>query len=88
MTAKRDLYMDEVKVSLDTSERIRPLLAGLPPMVQGAALADLMSHWVIGHCPESRAEILATHYKAVVAMVKSVAGTRTDPWNADGTPKQ
>lgn len=30
-------------------ERVRPLLAGRPPQVQGAVLADLLAMWLAGH---------------------------------------
>lgn len=30
-------------------ERVRPLLAGRPPQVQGAVLADLLAKWLAGH---------------------------------------
>jgi len=88
MKAKRNPFAAQVKESMATADRIRPLLAGLPPEVQGATLADLTMQWVLGHCPESRGEILATHYEAVAVMTRQSAGTRSDPWNADGTPKQ
>jgi hypothetical protein len=39
-------------------ESIRPLLAGQGPVVQGAALADLVSMWIAGHNPASRDEAL------------------------------
>lgn len=35
-------------------ERIRPLLAGHPPEVQGAALADLVAIFIAGHISVDR----------------------------------
>ena len=45
--------------------RIKPLLAGHPPEVQGAALADLLSLFIAGHHPAIRDEMLALHFQAV-----------------------
>jgi hypothetical protein len=33
----------------DTIEKVRPLLAGKGPAVQGAVLADLLAMWLAGH---------------------------------------
>jgi hypothetical protein len=52
---------------------IKPALAGLPPEVQGAILADLLAMWLAGHHVEGnadatrelRAELLACHCTAV-----------------------
>jgi hypothetical protein len=49
--------------------QIKPALAGLPPEVQGAILADLLALWLAGHHIEGdkdatramRAELLAEH---------------------------
>jgi hypothetical protein len=54
-------------------EQIKPALAGLPPEVQGAILADLLAIWLAGHHVEGdadatrkmRAELLAEHCTAV-----------------------
>jgi hypothetical protein len=54
-------------------ESIRPLLAGHPPDVQGAALAELLATWLAGHwIPESAADthelresLLVTHLSMV-----------------------
>lgn len=42
----------------EIEERIKPLLAGHPPELQGAVLADLISLWLAGHAPSIRKEIL------------------------------
>jgi hypothetical protein len=50
-------------------EQIKPLLAGRPPEMQGAILADLLAIWLAGHHVEGdedatrklRAEMLAMH---------------------------
>jgi hypothetical protein len=54
-------------------ESIRPLLAGKPPELQGAVLADLLAIWLAGHhvaddedaTRTMRAELLAAHCRAV-----------------------
>jgi hypothetical protein len=54
-------------------DRIRPLLAGHDPDIQGAVLADLLAIWLAGHHVEGdkdatrklRAELLAEHCTAV-----------------------
>jgi hypothetical protein len=40
-------------------DRIRPLLAGNHPGVQGAVLADLLAIWLAGHPAELREDLLA-----------------------------
>lgn len=50
-------------------ERIKPILAGLEPELQGAVIADLLAIWLAGHhvagdidaTREMRAELLANH---------------------------
>jgi hypothetical protein len=50
-------------------DRVRPLLAGHSPEIQGAALADLLAIWLAGHhvagdehaTRTMRAELLAMH---------------------------
>jgi hypothetical protein len=54
-------------------ERIKPLLAGQPPELQGVVLADCMAIWLAGHhvagdaeaTRKMRAELLAMHCSAV-----------------------
>jgi hypothetical protein len=54
-------------------DRVRPLLAGHSPEIQGAALADLLAIWLAGHhvagdedaTRTMRAELLAMHCGAV-----------------------
>jgi hypothetical protein len=56
-----------------TVERIKPLLAGQPPELQGAVLADCLAIWLAGHhvagdaeaTQRMRAELLAMHCAAV-----------------------
>lgn len=57
--------------------KIKPLLAGLPPVIQSAVLADLLAMWLAGHhvpgdaeaTLEIRAELLAKHCQLVRQLV-------------------
>ena len=56
--------------------QIRPLLAGLDPGVQSAALADLLAMWLAGHITDSpqsteafREALLADHIELVRRLV-------------------
>ena len=59
-------------------ERIKPLLAGKLPELQGAVLADLLAIWVAGHVIQDDAGathklrnfLLAEHFKVVRRLVK------------------
>lgn len=51
------------------SLRIRPILAGHHPGVQGAALADLLSVWLAGHHPDMREEVFRVHMELVREMI-------------------
>jgi hypothetical protein len=59
-------------------EAIRPLLAGRPPEIQAAVLADLLAIWLAGHQVEGdiaatravRSELLAQHLCAVRCLVE------------------
>jgi hypothetical protein len=53
----------------DLVERIRPILAGNHPAVQGAAMADLVAIWLAGHPAEFREQLLALHVDKVRALV-------------------
>lgn len=60
----------------DTVNRIRPHLAGLPPEIQGAVLADLLAMWLAGHqggdedaTYNFREDLLDEHLKAVRALI-------------------
>jgi hypothetical protein len=70
------------------AERIKPLLAGYEPEVQGAVLADLLGLWLAGHqvagdvdaTRTMRAELLALHCAAVrtlTAVNAMIIGTVT-----------
>ena len=50
-------------------DRIRPVLAGHPPELQGAVLADLLAMWIAGHHPVLRDEILTLHIDGVRKLI-------------------
>jgi hypothetical protein len=77
MTTSSDQASDIAKLV----ERIKPILAGHPPEVQGGALADLLAIWLASHhiAGDSaatrglRAEILAAHLVGVEMLVNANA---------------
>lgn len=50
-------------------ERIRRLLGGKPPELQGAVLADLLAIFICGHHPLIREEVLRLHIEAVRSLI-------------------
>lgn len=48
---------------------IRPLLAGLGPVVQSMVLAELTALWIAGHDPAVRDDVTAAHRKMVDDLV-------------------
>jgi hypothetical protein len=54
---------------LRLSRRIRPLLAGHEPQIQGIVLADLVSLFIAGHHPALREEMLALHVDTVRQLI-------------------
>jgi hypothetical protein len=51
------------------SMKIRPLLAGLSPEVQGGVLADLVSVFIVSHHPELREAMLEMHVDLVRELI-------------------
>jgi len=49
-------------------ERVKPLFDGHPPEVQGAALADLLAIWLVGHGVEGKPKMTDNLRKALLAM--------------------
>jgi hypothetical protein len=47
------------------TKRIRGLLAGQGPDIQGAILADLLAYYIVGWAPQLREEVLAHHIETV-----------------------
>lgn len=52
---------DDATRVLAIARKIAPLLAGNPPQIQGAVLAELLSLWLAGHHPDIREEVLQLH---------------------------
>jgi hypothetical protein len=50
-------------------QRIKPILAGHPPEIQGGALADLLSMFIAGHHPALREEVLQQTIKTARDLV-------------------
>jgi hypothetical protein len=72
MTAtERAMGNSLITTALELSERIKPLLAGHPPAVQGAALADLLATLIGGHLgpPELREALLNVHIESVRKLI-------------------
>ena len=67
----------DMRLIADRVEKIRPLLAGLGNLVQGAILGDLVAMWVAGHgvrgdstaTTELRNELLAGHLDLVRKLI-------------------
>lgn len=63
MSKPLDGLADEVEKLV---RQIAPLLAGRPPSVQGAALADLTAIWLAGHLIESDANATRAMRKRIL----------------------
>ena len=50
-------------------DRIRPILGGHHPAVQGAVLADLLAIWLAGHQADLREALLDVHIEKVRELV-------------------
>jgi hypothetical protein len=72
----------EVAVTEEIVNRMRPNLAGLPPHLQGAILADLLALWLAGHhvagderaTGELRWRLLESHLELVKKLIPENAG--------------
>lgn len=71
---------DKSRLVLEIADRIRPLLAGNDPEVQGAILAELTTSWILGHHPAIRGDMLTVHYKAVIHMAAEYLRSGGEPW--------
>ena len=67
---------DPADAAVALVEAVRPLFAGKPAQVQGAALADLLAIWLAGHVtpdPETtrqvQEEVLEMHLRAVRQLI-------------------
>ena len=68
-----DALDDAADQSTEIVESIKPLLAGKPPEVQGAALADLLALWLAGHYQGGNAlieQLLEHHIRHLRALLE------------------
>jgi hypothetical protein len=74
---------DFARECFDIVARLKPLMAGHGPAMQGAVLADLISLWVAGHAPDSREGMMKLLFDHVTALVpesdKELFGERGHP---------
>lgn len=56
---------DETMLCVELSRKVRDILAGKGPKVQGAVLADLVSIWLVGHQKKDREEVFAQWIKLI-----------------------
>lgn len=68
MPAMTDSRKD-IRKAVNIAAKIRPLLAGHGPEVQGAVLAELLSIWLAGFPPEMREDMLAMHIEHMRPLV-------------------
>jgi len=70
--------LEAMRIAARVFELIRPELAGEPPNVQGAVLADILAIWLAGHIVPGdkqatdalREDMLKTHLKQVRQLVE------------------
>ena len=60
---------DLAQEALDLSRVLGSSLRGRGPLIQGAALADVVSMYIAGHPPEARETVLALHLAAVKKLI-------------------
>jgi hypothetical protein len=69
-------------------EQIRPvlfpLLAGKPPEIQGAVLADLTAIWLAGHFPAITAQLRDLLLKHHIAAVRDLIPVNAKAMGTDG----
>jgi hypothetical protein len=53
------------------TDRMKSLLVGFPPDVQGAMLADLTAIWLAGHAPQIRRVIYDQHAAMIWPLVEA-----------------
>jgi hypothetical protein len=51
--------------------RMKDMLAGFPPEVQGAMLADLTAIWLAGHAPQIRRHVYQMHADMIWPLVEA-----------------
>jgi 2,3-bisphosphoglycerate-independent phosphoglycerate mutase len=51
--------------------RMKEMLSGFPPELQGAMLADLIAIWLVGHAPQIRQYLYREHAKMIWPLVNA-----------------
>jgi hypothetical protein len=64
-----ELQPPDPKLVAEIVERMRPLLGGQHPAVQGAVIADLLAIWLAGHQHDIREALLDSHIQHVRELV-------------------
>lgn len=64
--SKKSTFHDQVNQLI---EQIMPILAGQPPEVQGAVLADLMATYLAGYPEHIRANVTKLHLMTVAMLI-------------------
>ncbi len=66
-----DMYPSDMDPSdvLALSARIKPMLEGWPPAIQGATLANLVSLFIAAHRPDLREDVLRAHIATVCEFI-------------------
>ncbi|MGO8241292.1 hypothetical protein ACC806_34710 [Rhizobium ruizarguesonis] len=64
-------------------DAVRPHLAGEPPEIQGAVIADLLAIWLAGHAPQLREEAIEFHMEMVRQLTEAEEGLM---FGAEGHP--
>ena len=60
---------DPVEQVIELVAKIRPILAGNPPWIVGAVLADLLSIFLAGHREPMREGLIEEHLKTVRGLI-------------------
>jgi hypothetical protein len=63
------LTLADVPAAAELEQKIRPILAGQHPAVQGATLASLLACWLAGHPASMRDELIDAHGRSVRQLV-------------------
>jgi hypothetical protein len=59
------------RMAAQMTDRMKDMLAGFPPEMQGAMLADLTSIWLAGHAPQIRRAVYDVHAKMIWPLVQA-----------------
>lgn len=64
-----DDFEEATRVSDELIEKIRPLLAGHPPALQGIVVVELLAIWLAGHDPVYRDTLLMLQLKTLPELI-------------------